>query len=145
MKRDVQRGAGLIELATVAAIVALLAGFAYPSLLEQQRTTRRAQAQAALIEAAQWMESYYAEHRRYDRTSAGVEVILPADLRVAPRNRASQPDYEIVFETLDAHRYTLLARPAAGAAGDPCGVLELDHVGRRASRGARTRGCWAGN
>lgn len=57
--RPRQTGFTLIELMTVVAIVGILAAIAYPSYQEHIRRANRADAQASLMELAQFMERSY--------------------------------------------------------------------------------------
>ena len=50
----------------VVAIVAILAAIAYPSYRDQIERTRRADAQAVLMQAAQFMERIYTENGCYN-------------------------------------------------------------------------------
>ena len=54
------------------AIVAILAAVAYPSYLDQVRRGNRAEAKAALMENAQFLERNYTVNSCYHRTDAGV-------------------------------------------------------------------------
>ena len=60
-----QRGFTLIELMIVVAIIAILAGIAYPSYMDQVRKGNRARAQAFLMDIAQRQQSYLMVHRQY--------------------------------------------------------------------------------
>lgn len=60
-----QRGFTLIELMIVVAIIAILAGIAYPSYMDQVRKGNRAKAQAFLMDVAQRQQSYLMVHRQY--------------------------------------------------------------------------------
>ena len=71
------RGFTLMELMIVVAIIGILAGIAYPTYQDSVRKSRRADAEAVLLELAQWMERFYTENNRYDQTRAGVAVVLP--------------------------------------------------------------------
>lgn len=58
-------GFTLLELMIVVAIVAVLAGIAYPSYQDSIRKARRADAKAALLEAAGRQERFYTENNQY--------------------------------------------------------------------------------
>ena len=60
-----QLGFTLIELMIVVAIIAILAGIAYPSYMDQVRKGNRAKAQAFLMDVAQRQQSYLMVHRQY--------------------------------------------------------------------------------
>lgn len=118
-------GFSLIELMIVVVIVAILGSIAYPSYLNQVTQSRRADAQAVLMEAAQFMERFYTENNRYDRDTGGTAVALPAALRESPRDSATK-SYDITVQTSTASTYTLRATPKNAQAGD--GFLQITNT-----------------
>ena len=58
-------GFTLIELLVVIAIIGILAGVAYPSYMQYVLTSKRSEAQSALIDLANRQEMYYLDHRQY--------------------------------------------------------------------------------
>ena len=118
-------GFSLIELMIVVAIVAILGSIAYPSYLNQVTQARRTDAQAVLMEAAQFMERFYTENNRYDQDTGGVAVALPAPLQESPRDSGTK-SYDIVVQVSTASTYTLRAMPKNGQAGN--GFLEITNT-----------------
>jgi type IV pilus assembly protein PilE len=120
-----QEGFTLIELMIVVAIVGILAAIAYPSYQEQVQKTRRADAQADLMELSSFMERFFTENNRYDQGTDGNAIALPF---------ASSPQAGTVFYALTlvsgATTYTLTADPAGTPqAADRCGTMTLTQTG----------------
>ncbi|HCY64560.1 MAG TPA: pilus assembly protein PilE [Oxalobacteraceae bacterium] len=59
------RGFTLVEVMTVAVIIAILAALAYPSYRHAVRLAKRAEGRAALLQLMQQQERYYLLHTRY--------------------------------------------------------------------------------
>lgn len=134
-----QAGFTLIEVMVVVAIAAILVSVAYPSYLDQVGRSRRADAQAVLMQAAQFLEGFHTENMRYDQNSAGVALALPARLAQAPLDGATKY-YDVSVRTVAAQRYQLQAVPKGSQLHDRCGSLTLDHTGLKA---ATLSDCWA--
>lgn len=131
-------GFTLIELMMVVAVVAILAGIAYPSFMEQVRKGRRADGQAVLLESTQFMERFATENMRFDQSRAGVAVALPTYLTQAPKDGATKY-YDIQVQAVAADTYTLRAVPKGDHTGDACGTMTVTNTGQKAA--ARTD-CW---
>jgi type IV pilus assembly protein PilE len=143
-----QRGFTLVELMIAVAIVAILAAIALPSYREQIAKSRRADAQAVLLQASQFMERWYTEHNRYDFARDGTTAVsLPANLSRAPQDGTKY--YEISLDTganaVARNAYTLKAVPVTGAAmeNDKCGSMTLNNQSTKGVTGtAGVDTCW---
>ncbi|GAD02486.1 type IV pilin protein [Agarivorans albus] len=127
------KGFTLVEVMITVAIVAILAGIAYPSYLSHVQTTRREEGKRTLVEAAQYMESYYAMHLSYVGAATGTTLSI--------YNTSSDFDeiYTLKVSSVDKSSYTLEASPKGAQAGDSCGELSITSKG---TTSAGTTGCW---
>ena len=122
----VPRGFTLMELLVATAAVAILAAIALPAFFEQLARARRAEAQAALLEDAGFMQHYYASHDAFTGTP-------PPQLPLAQAPRQGRVAYRISVSVPadDPAAFVLTATRAGPMSADPCGDFTLDHLGRR--------------
>ena len=126
-------GFTLIELMIVVAIVAILTAIAYPSYQDSVRNARRGDAQALLVELANFMERTYTDNNAYNPGG----LALP--FTVSPKTGTTF--YNLGFSAgPTANSFTLQAVPVAGSpqAGDFCGTLTLSNTGLKGS----AANCW---
>src|SRR5690606_7935200 len=97
----------------------------YPSYQEHVRKTKRADAQAALMELSHFMERFYTANGRYLK-SDNTKPVLP--FATAPKEGGTA-NYDLALSAADAFSYTLTATAKNSMAGDTCGNLTLTDKG----------------
>jgi len=118
MRTRPPHGFTLIELMIVVAVVAILAAIAFPAYTEYVQRSRRAEAQAMLLQAAQFMQRFYAAHNRYDQQLDGATAVaLPAALQRTPTDGARAYAISLDEDTLAAGTFTLVATPEGHGRG----------------------------
>lgn len=133
-----QRGFTLIEVMIVVAIVGILTAIAYPSYLEHVRKSRRADAQSAMMELAQFMERRFTTTGSYSAAACG-DVVLP--FTQAPRD-GPEVFYNINV-VCNATTFTLTAVRAGPMLPDDCGDFTLTNTGARTNTGVYPfERCW---
>ena len=126
------QGFTLIELLIAVAIIAVLAGIAYPGYSGQVKKVYRGQIVALLTEQAQYLERFYARNGSFIDAS-GVS--------------AGNDRYRITA-ALNPQDFYLVATPGADStmADDPCGDFSLGSSGARGNPGAAPemsrQACW---
>lgn len=142
-----QSGFSLMELMIVVAIVGILAAVALPSYSEYISKSRRAEARAVLMEAAQYMERHYSENFRYDQNTAATPVLIAnlfaqTNLTRSPRDAGGA--YTISVDEVAQRTFTLKATRTGAMTGDPCGDYTLTNTGAQGVVSAtRTAAeCW---
>jgi len=139
------KGFTLLELMIVVAIVAIIAAVAYPSYLKSAMKGRRADAKAAINQAAQAMERCYATFGLYNSSSCSEVTTLSSG------TTSQRGYYTIKFETpatditgtyFKVTADALSTGPQANDTG--CTSMALDSTGKQTSGGntTDTGGCW---
>ena len=135
------QGFTLIEVMIVVAIVGILAAIAMPSYTEYIRRGHRAEARAALLQGAQWMERAATATGTYPLTAS-----FPTTLTTMQSGRYTVAVSSPPASAASGAAFTLTATPAGGQVGDKCGSYTLTHSGVRgaasAASGALVTECW---
>lgn len=138
-----QRGFNLIELMVVVAIVGIIAAFAYPSYLEQIRSSRRADCSGALVSLGAAMERYYTVNSTYlGAADGGADTGAPAIFSQTCPVDGATPTYNLTIQAATASTYSVQAAPIGPQAGDKCGSFTLTNTGVKGVDGADAGITW---
>ena len=139
------RGFTLIEVVVVTVIIGLLAAIAIPQYNEYIARSRRADAQAFLLDVAARQQHFLVDRRAYSTSitetavNGGLAMTIPqrvADFYVVTMVTVNNPAAPA------PPTFTLSAAPRGAQTGDRCGTLQMDQAGERTtSTGAA--GCWS--
>jgi len=138
------RGFTLIEIMIALAIVAILTAVAYPSYTSYVARAKRADARSTLLQAAQFMQRFYAANDQFEKDRGGNDAALPSNLQRSPSDGPQM--YAISMTNPTATSYILTASPVVGSqmANDACGSFTLTNTGvRGVTNATKSRDdCW---
>ncbi len=144
-----QMGFTLLEVVITAAIVGILAAFAYPIYTDFIYSGRRTDAKSVLVQNAQLLERQYTLFNRYDQNAAG-DTITEPPITQSPNDETENVVYNISFvpDSLTQTAFILRAVPTNFASQDQdrCGTLTLTSTGVKdivdAEDGVTAAQCW---
>ena len=139
-------GFTLTELLIVVAIIAVLGSIAYPSYLEQVRTSRRAEGQGLLLETAQSLEKCKALYGTYNAVVNGNTLCSTVPRITGSSYVESAEKFYRVSDTGGGVTAATFALEAVPIDSDPeCGILILKHDGDQCINASGTELCTSVN
>jgi len=141
------RGFTLMELIITMVVIGILAAIAIPQYSEYINRSRRAEAQAFLIDVAARQQHYLTDRRAYG-TSITDTAVNGGLAMTVPQRVADF--YDVAVVTVNnpvapappTPTFTVSAAPRGAQTGDRCGTLQVDQTGERTTSTGAT-GCWS--
>lgn len=122
-----QYGFTLIELIVAVAIVGILAAVAWPNYTDYVKRASRAEAAAALLDAANKEEQFFVDNREYTDSFSDLGIT----------KNTENGHFELSLEVVSGNSFTITAKPVAGPVkGDKdCKSLTLTDTGLKGAEG----------
>ncbi|KZY45937.1 MULTISPECIES: type IV pilin protein [unclassified Oleiphilus] len=124
-----QKGFTLIELMVVVAIVAIIVAIAYPSYQDNVKSSKRSEAQGALVSFSAAMEKHFTQNNSYLNAGQSGDTGAPAVFATTAPVGGSSVYYDLTIEAATGSSYTLRATPTNSQTGD--GFLEYNSLGQK--------------
>ncbi len=143
-------GFTLIELMIVIMIISILVSIAYPSYLNQMRSSRRAEGQTLLLEAQSKQERFFTENNSYGSIMFNLGYGVAGNNSESTENgwylvsAAVTPGGCAPGTATPCTGFTLSAAPQNDQAKDAeCATLTINHLGVKGELGTGTAAdCW---
>ncbi len=144
--RKLQHGVTLIELMVVAAIIAIISAFAYPSYERYIVRAKRAVGQNTLLQVADRQQQFFMDNKRFaaDLTNLGFSAnpFVVDDDGAATVAGDTDAVYSLSLSNVTATTWTATAAPLQGqlSRDTDCGSLTITQAGTKDSSGGGE--CW---
>ena len=142
-----QRGATLLELMVVVAIITIIASIGYPSYTGYITRANRTAAKSILLQVADRQEQFFANNKRYANDLSdlgyGANGFMINDQGAITAAGAGDRIYRVQINAVTPVTYTIAAVPQLRQAGHDtqCLTLTLTNAGQRGQTGPSTE-CW---